>query len=310
MIHANLVHLSYNMWRDMEAPPDAPVSERDLYYSGRLRCDHDVWRECIRQMAAAGLNMVVIDLGDGVEYRSHPEIAVGGAWSRETLREELAVCRDLGLEPVPKLNFSACHDAWLGEYSRKLSTPEYYRVCGDLVREVCELFDGPRLFHLGMDEETPQHQAGLLYAVLRQGTLWWHDLRFLVEQVESQGAAAWVWSDVIWGCDLSTFAANMPRSVVQSNWYYAPDFPADDPPSSLRAFDWLHQLGYRQIPTGSTWTSEANYPRLVQYCSHRMAGPDLLGFLMADWRPTTAAWSQAHIGAIEVARSAFGAPAT
>ena len=33
------------------------------------------------------MNMVVIDLGDGVKYESHPEIAVKGAWSTTELRE-------------------------------------------------------------------------------------------------------------------------------------------------------------------------------------------------------------------------------
>ena len=65
--------------------------------------------------------------------------------------------RALGIEPLPKLNFSTCHDAWLGPYSRMVSTPAYYDVCRDLIDEVAELFGGPRFFHLGMDEETAQH---------------------------------------------------------------------------------------------------------------------------------------------------------
>ncbi len=33
------------------------------------------------------MNMVIIDLGDGVKYDSHPEIAVTGAWSPQKLNE-------------------------------------------------------------------------------------------------------------------------------------------------------------------------------------------------------------------------------
>ena len=39
----------------------------------------------------------------------------------------------------------------------------------DLIAEVSELFDGPRFFHIGMDEETFQHQRMYHYVVVRQG---------------------------------------------------------------------------------------------------------------------------------------------
>ena len=36
------------------------------------------------------MNMVVIDLGDAVAYKSVPEIAVKNAWTGDKLRRELA----------------------------------------------------------------------------------------------------------------------------------------------------------------------------------------------------------------------------
>jgi hypothetical protein len=44
-------------------------------------------------------------------YPSHPELAVKGSWSPEKMKSELARLRALGLEPIPKRNFSASHDA-------------------------------------------------------------------------------------------------------------------------------------------------------------------------------------------------------
>ena len=79
-------------------------------------------------MTRAGLNMIVIDLGDGVRYQSHPEIAVKKAWSPARLRRELKKLRDAGLEPIPKLNFSTAHDAWLGPYAGIVSSKTYYQV--------------------------------------------------------------------------------------------------------------------------------------------------------------------------------------
>jgi hypothetical protein len=85
-------------------------------------------------MAKAGMNMVVIDVGDAIEYASHPEISVKNAWSSTRLGEELARLRSLGLEPIPKLNFSTAHDQWLHDYSRMVSTPVYYKVCAEVIR--------------------------------------------------------------------------------------------------------------------------------------------------------------------------------
>jgi len=306
MILANLVHLSYNMWRDMSAPADAPPERRDIYYVPQLRCDQGLWRECIECMSEAGMNMLVVDVGDGIEFRSRPEIAVDGAWSAETLKDELAFCRDRGVEPIPKLNFSACHDAWLGPYSRRLSTPEYYEVCADLIEETCEAFGGPRFFHLGMDEETYRHQQELQYAVIQQGELWWNDLNFLVARVEAAGGRAWVWSDVIWNGDVEAFGHNMPRSVLQSNWYYGKEFSGDDPHNYVTAFEWLEQMGFEQVPTGSTWSNDENYPRLVEHCTARIPESRLLGFMMADWRPMTQAWRQTHLDAVGVVARAHG----
>ena len=35
-----------------------------------------------------------------------------------------------------------------------VSTPEYYKVCADVIRDTAEVFGTPRYFHLGFDEET------------------------------------------------------------------------------------------------------------------------------------------------------------
>ena len=117
--------------------------------------------------------MVIIDLGDAIQYESHPEIAVKGAWTTDKLRTELAKMRKSGIEPIPKLNFATTHDIWMGEYSRMVSTTKYYSVCRDLISEVIDLFDRPRFFQLGMDEETAEHQRRQDYAVIRQNDLWW-----------------------------------------------------------------------------------------------------------------------------------------
>lgn len=147
-------------------------------YRPFLVFEEPVWNITLKKMADAGMNMVIIDLGDTVKYESHPEIAVKNTWTVDKLRSELTKIRHLGLEPIPKLNFATSYDAWLGEYAKMVSTNKYYSICRDLIQEVIELFDTPRFFHLGMDEETAQHQQTYNYAVIRQNDLWWDDLYF------------------------------------------------------------------------------------------------------------------------------------
>ena len=260
LIWGNLLHLSTNMWCDWDAPE---LKGDDSIYRPELRFDRSLWDDLLKKMQQAGMNLVVIDLGDGVKYQSHPEIAVKGAWSTAELRGELQRLRSLGLEPIPKLNFSTTHDAWLGKYSRCVSTDAYYAVCRDLIAEVIRLFDRPRFFHLGMDEEDYGNQKYYEHVVVRQYDAWWRDFLFLVQEVEKGGARAWIWSDYVWHHP-ELFYRKMPKSVVQSNWYYDAKF--DPQNARAKAFRELDEHGYDQIPTGSNWSSPTNFELLAAEC--------------------------------------------
>lgn len=307
LIWAYLLHLSYNMWDDhVHADARSPY----VMYQPDLRVDDGLWNDLLAQMAEAGMNMVVIDLGDGVLYESHPEIAVRGAWTPDKLRGELAKMRAMGLEPIPKLNFSTAHDAWLAEYSRMVSTPRYYEVCRNLIQEVCALFDTPRLFHIGMDEEACVHQRDSEYVVVRQHDLWWRDLAFFVSQVEAGGSRAWIWSDYVW-IHPESFYSKMPQSVVQSNWYYKSHFDIDREPGEPKPYAYeqayrtyldLNDHGYDQIPTASNWTAPDNMAETVRFCSRHLAPERLLGYLQTPWRPTLEACRPRHESAIQQVR--------
>lgn len=279
-----LLHLGGNMWneegniRGRESCPDAVASQK-------LRFSRPVWDRYLKRLAGMGVNMIVLDIGEGLRYESHPELAVEGSWSREDLVRELGAMRAMGFEVIPKLNFSACHDVWLRDYARMLSTPVYYEVVADLIREVSEIFR-PRFFHLGMDEETAGHQRDYDYCVIRQHDLWWHDFYYMTSCVEREGARAWIWSDYIWG-HRDEFLAKMPKSVVQSNWYYNREFAGPDltPALSnmLTAFDALDRAGFDQVPTGSNWAYRENMESLTAYCMEHVSDEHLLGFMQTPW---------------------------
>lgn len=295
IIWAHLIHLSINMWAD-RASQEWSNEFSYLQAQPHLRFDMDFWHELVPKMVDAGINMVVFDIGDAIKYESHPEISVEGALSIARFREELNRLRDVGIEPIPKLNFSACHDMWLGKYSRMLSTDIYYNVCRDLIAEVIDIFDKPRFFHLGMDEETYGHQRIYEYVVVRQYDLWWHDFLFLVKEVEKAGVRAWIWSDYVWEHP-ELFWERMPKSVLQSNWYYGEDFSVDHP--YVKAYLDLEEHGYDQIPTGSNWTSPLNFERTVRFAKRRIAPERLKGFLQTTWKPTLPEYRERHLSAIE-----------
>ncbi len=274
-----------------------------------VRFDEKIWRSLTARMATVGMNMVVIDLGEAIQYPSHPELWVEGSWEIGRFRKELARLRAMGLEPIPKLNFSATHDAWLKEYSRMLSTPEYYRVCADLVRDVCEIFDHPRLMHLGYDEESYKHQKDFRFCAMRQGELWWHDFLFIAREVERQGTRPWIWSDYVWQ-HREEFFRRMPKSVMQSNWHYDGEFDFSKISKSraarIRIYEDFDKAGFDQMPTGSNWACDTNFASTVKYC-RRVCSPERLkGFLMTTWLFTLPQWEKKNLEAIDQVGAVIG----
>lgn len=290
LVWGYLIHLGFNFWFDRLVP-----QWRDWSVSDHLICETDFWVEAVNRMAQKGINMAVIDLGEGIQYRSHPELAVKGSWSRAQLREELDRMRSLGIEPVPKLNFSATHDTWLGTYHRQVSTKAYYDVCSDLIAEVSELFNSPRFFHLGLDEEKAENQRDHEYAVLRKYELWWHDFNFLVNEVQKAGGRPWMWSDYLWDNEVDFFS-HVPTTVLQSNWYYGEDFSTEVP--RAKAYNSLDIHGYDQIPTCSNYSTPANFGKTVEYCQKHLSPDKLKGFLQTTWFPTKSSARGRHFAAI------------
>ena len=103
-IKALLLHLGHNMWCDwFPADIDIEAIAKD-YQKGRspvpdteLRSKDDLWRKATDHAAARGLNMIVIDLGEGLVYPSHPELSIKGSWSPEKIRSEIVRLNSHGL---------------------------------------------------------------------------------------------------------------------------------------------------------------------------------------------------------------------
>ncbi len=292
-IWSYFIQLGHNMWRDatFRAEFNGPMQTQATgRFKPEMYTDRAVWRQVIDFLPSCGINLVVIDIGEGLLYETHPEISVPGAWTREELRAELSRMRAMGLEPIPKLNFSAYHDEWLGEYSRMLGTKKYYEVVRDLIDEVCEVFDNPRFFHLGLDEEyIPDHRK--MVTVIRSSDLWYHDLYFYMKCLEKHGARPWVWADPS-RRNREEYVRRMPHDCIQSEAYYERVVPRDKSGEfpgcgGLQSMVMLAKHGYDQIPCVSTWACDQNAAQVINFFENEgIMDEHFLGLLDAAWAPT------------------------
>ena len=281
----------------------------------KLNFDDDAWDAILESCHKNGLNQIVLDVGEGLQYKGYPELTREGAWSYERTLAEVKRCRELGIELIPKLNFSATHHLWLGDYGRMMSTPTYYKVVTDLINEVYEAFDHPRYIHLGMDEEgDPQFFKQLDMVHYRQGELIWHDLKFLIDAVKSCGATPWIRGDM---CiyNPEEFRAHIPTDdVVLQPWiYYAvreEHWTAVTSKERYRnaseslGIDYMEQApiwqkmthegvkamndGYLTVPTPSNWgDNEWCHDDVVEHYILNNKSGKLLGFMTAPWKRTS-----------------------
>lgn len=287
MMFGYMTYLSYHMWDDEYTQP------RGWYMKNRYNVNNEVdlgvWDEMVRFLAEHKYNALLIDVGDAIRYESHPEICAPDAWDKDFLKKKLDEIRALGIEPIPKLNFSTCHHTWLKEYRRMVSTPIYYQVCSDLIAEVAEVFDNPRLFHLGLDEEdTVGNQRNRECVHIRCEELWWHDVYFYLNEVEKRGMRPWVWADPCFEKP-DAFLSRMPKSVMMSNWFYNyfRIWPEDHWHSkAIKTYELLDKAGFDQIPTASCY--EIGSYNVFQTLAHGKAvlSPELLkGYMVAPWKP-------------------------
>ncbi len=277
------MELSGHIMSDKDAPK-RPGWYTKSKWDDNIKCDPDTWDEVVDYIAEQGFNTCVIDLCDGIKYDSHPDISAPDAWSKELMREKLAKMREKGIEPIPKLNFSTTHTAWMKHYRRYVSTPEYYELCSDLIAEACELFDNPRLFHIGMDEETVWDQEYRDIVIVRQEKLWLHDLKFLFAEVEKHGARPWMWADFFWHHPES-FAENVPKSVLLSTWFYLRlDDYTNYNKARVEQFEALDKLGYEQTPCASLWAGIVDNPRdLMLHGKTKLNSQLVKGYMIIPW---------------------------
>lgn len=300
-----MVYLSENQW----------MPEKDA-----VRFDDSFWGYILEKSAEAGINTILLEVGDGVQYRSHPEISLKNAWSPERVKEEVRRCRELGIALIPKVNFSTGHSYWMKEYRRMTSSKPYYDFCRDIIRELYELFESPEYIHLGYDEEVPLVVDRSEYVVYRKGELLIRDFQFLIDEVKKTGATPWAWHDPLWkhGEDYLKYI-DPKENVILSPWFYlgfrkehytpiAPFNPdgtenqwykegcryLEEHPMFSNATEYFYggkvlelmNLGFRYIPVPSVYCSDHNTADMLEFFKNGAPDRQIAGYLTAPWVPT------------------------
>jgi len=297
-IIAFMMYLGENQWDDSPVR----VNSRGGRYLAKLTTDKRVWREISEKAVEYGFNTVYIPTVDGLKYKSHPEIAVEGAWEVDELKEELKWMRSIGLNPIPELNFSTGHDIWLGEYSRMVSTPVYYEVVRDLIHEVIDIFDKPELFLMDQDEECELIQRRMDFVCYRQYDLLWHDVNFIQDCIREKGVRPWMAAD-LYASHPEEFLKHIKKDVVIAPWYYHNFYedletklpkPSDDPENydnfldaMIKSYTELPACGYDIIPIASNVYEDYSIEHTIRFLKENIPQDKLLGFGVAPWNGTT-----------------------
>jgi hypothetical protein len=231
-----------------------PTSRTGRYLGDETRVD---WKRVdgrVERMAAAGMNTLLLELGEAMEFACLPKAHLRGQVKAAEVNEHIRKWKDMGIETVPILEFSAIHSEWMGEYCRMTATPPYREKCREIIRETYETLEKPRFIHIGMADETNRLNDGDL-VVFRQKEVLWNELKFFSDEIVKTGARPWMWGDAV-GTHLDTFAGKLPKDFLVSYRWMVNVTTGDKIPESeskwIETFDRIDAAGYDQVPVCST----------------------------------------------------------
>ena len=284
-IRAAFLQLGSNIDRKKGYDGPPVKDEEDFVYREEMYCQKEVWIRATNLFAKLGFNTLVIDIAEGVRLDSHPEIATKGAWSKDELRAELSRLRSIGLEPIPKFNFSPGHSAWMGHWAYRFGTPEFDIFCKEIIEETIDLFDTPRIFHIGEEEESAEVQHNYI-SITRCPKKKAQDMRFLFDVIMKKCVrpAAWMDPDVF-----EALEGDVPREVLFFTWNYGMHRDVETLEETRPYIQLIHKyatLGYDVVPTVSTWSWHLNAKETMKACKKHVPADRIAGYMTASWMLT------------------------
>lgn len=202
-------------------PSWIPVKEQEKPF------DLETGLEIVSAMAKAGMNLLVVDCADGVEYKTHPELKRRYTVPMSHLETLAKAAHDTGIDVVPKLNFSKSgrnqHDMWLKPHwdwrSWLKNMDDYYAVAEDAIGELVLACQPRRFFHIGMDEDHYRSVPQYVDAVMT-----------LRRMIKKHGLRTVIWNDSCHDKKTSIAQAHaekcraaeklLPKDIVEVLWDY------------------------------------------------------------------------------------------
>lgn len=204
--------------------------------------DQKTAESCIEAVATASFNALIISIKDAVIYKSLPHIKKPYSVPMQKLVALTNLARSLGLEVIPKLNFSKSnvhrHSEWLWKEQRPKDSAHLWKDALKAIDEII-IATKPRYFHVGMDEDdtrSPDEYAKalkFLHSALKKRKLRmiiWADCGHNWRQTER-------WKEV-------PAILNLPRDVILMPWHY-----------EMTLVDWVRKyqrMGFDVIGTSAS----------------------------------------------------------
>ncbi len=317
-----MLGISPNMWVPLHTKKDFELGTWGEKLSDTISFDWEVFQRVIEKASRQDINTILFDVGDGVKFDSHPEIAISDSLTRKDVKELLSRCRALGLNVIPKLNFSTGHGYWMKHWRAMTSSSAYYKFAQEILTELYEIFEQPEYIHIGMDEEEAKNMQETDLVIYRIRDLLWHDLKFLLKTVKDLGAMPVIWHDPIFVDEKEFMRHVLPDDVIIMPWryislkekYYTKPTRGEDKPHWFNDFvdqleaqglTYLEELpiekeinrkfneilvpimskGYKLLPCGSFCNySEINHIQLIEYFEENSSnGNAPIGYFTAPW---------------------------
>ena len=278
---------------DPEKKPDPlGITEREVFvpdHDMKILDDRVDW--CVR----TGITHLELWLQRGFRFPSHPELDTPGAFSAEEMNAFVRRARKRGVKVIPGLELAAHSSFWLGPVGRMISTPPYYRLVRDVLKDAFDAFDHPEIICVGMGEETRDTRC-----ISRWGDLLWHDINFYGKVITKLGARPMMDADTIWYYGQED-CRRVSKDIIQQNWYYKPTL---DPNSvKVYAYNLLDEAGFDQIPLCSAYVQKDynvkvnrdNVPNTLKYCREMLDPSRLLGYGVTRWHALNDGGTQRYL---------------
>lgn len=260
------------------------VRENDM----KILDDRVDW--CVRM----GITHLELWVNRGLRYPSHPELEAEGAFSPEEMNAFVRRARTRGVKVFPGVGLAG-YSGNYGAVGRMVSTPPYYKLVRDVLKDAYEAFDHPEYINIGMGEETRETRPAS-----RVGELLYHDINFFGKVITKLGARPMMNSDLVWHYG-QEYCRRVSRDIVQQNWYYRPDFN----PVNIKifAYNLLDEAGFDQVPLCSAYNqrdynvkvNRDNIPKTLKYCRETMDPSRLLGYGVTRWNPLSNGGTKQHL---------------